>query len=122
MKKYLILITVLCFCFSLAAAEGEAGAETKKDQKPYWTSENLLYGPGITFLGLLNITPLGGCGLALYMGYAGFLVAPLIAPLFIVDGAIHTATFGLLHDSHTGEDYVSKPFRKILGEKFIFPL
>lgn len=106
MKKYLILITALCLCFSLVAAEGEAEAETKKDQKPYWTPVNLLYGPGITFIGLLGITPLGGCGVALHMGYAGFLVAPLIAPLFMVDGVLHTATFGLLYNNRTEEDYI----------------
>ena len=88
------------------AAEGEAEAEAKKDQKPYWTSKNLLYGPGLTFIGLLGITPLGGCGVALHMGYAGFLVAPLIAPLFMVDGVLHTATFGLLYNNRTEEDYI----------------
>jgi len=106
MKKVLTIVTIFCFCFSLAAAEGEAEAEAKKDQKPYWTPENLLYGPGLTFVGLLGITPLGGCGVALHMGYAGFLVAPLIAPLFIVDGVLHTTTFGLLYNNRTEEDYI----------------
>lgn len=106
MKKIIILTATLCLCLSLVAAEGEAETE-KKDQKPYWTPENLLYGPGITFIGLLGITPLGGCGAALHMGYAGFLVAPLIAPMILVDGLIHTATFGLLYNNRNDDDYIA---------------
>ena len=107
MKKLLIIATTICLCLSLFAAEGEAEAEAKKDQKPYWTSKNLLYGPGLTFIGLLGITPLGGCGAALHMGYAGFLVAPLIAPMILVDGLIHTATFGLLYNNRNDDDYIA---------------
>ena len=109
MKKIIILTALFCFCFSLVAAEEEAEAETeiKKDQKPYWTSKNLLSGPGMTFLGLLGTTPLGWCGVALHMGYAGFLVAPLIAPMILVDGLIHTATFGLLYNNRNDDDYIA---------------
>ncbi|MBO4553236.1 hypothetical protein J5754_02375 [bacterium] len=106
MKKLLIIATAFCLCLSLVAAEGEAGAETKKDQKPYWTSENLLYGPGMTFLGLFCINPLVWCCGATFVGCDAFWFFPLVAPMMMVDGVIHTATFGLLYNNRTGEDYI----------------
>ena len=45
MKKFLIVVSAFCLCLSLFAAEGEAGAEAKKEQKPYWTAVNLAWGP-----------------------------------------------------------------------------
>ena len=107
MKKLLIIATAICLCLSLMAAEGEAEAEAKKDQKPYWTAKNLAIGPFLLFGGALMCTPLGILAGGMYMGYHTFWATPLIAPLFMVDGAIHTATFGLLYDGRTGEDYIS---------------
>ena len=126
MKKVLTIATIFCFCLSLFAAEGEAKAEVKKDQKPYWTAENLAWGPFWLMGGVFYLTPfptlyfLSGADDA--AGAAKVLFwCPTAATFLLVDGAIHTATFGLLYNSRTGEDYVSWPFRKILGEKFIFP-
>ena len=125
MKKLLIIATAICLCLSLFAAEGEAGAEVKKDQKPYWTAENLAWGPFWLMGGVFCLTPfptlysLGRADDAAGAAKALFFW-PTAGTFSLVYGAIHTATFGLLHDSHTGEDYVSKPFRKILGEKYIF--
>ena len=106
MKKLLIIATAICLCLSLFAAEGEAEAEAKKDQKPYWTAENLALGPFLLFGGALFCTPLGIWAGGMYMGYHTFWATPLIAPLFMVDGAIHTATFGLLYNNRTEEDYI----------------
>ena len=107
MKKIIILTAALCFCFSLVAADAEAGVEASKDQKPYWSPINLAIGPFFLFGGALFCTPLGILAGGMYMGYHTFWATPLIAPLFMVDGAIHTATFGLLYDGLTGEDYIS---------------
>ncbi len=117
MKKLLIIATTICLCLSLFAAEGEAGAEAKKDQKPYWTAENLALGPFLLFGGALMCTPLGILAGGMYLGYHTFWAVPLFAPLMMVDGAIHTATFGLLYNSRTDEDYVSWPFRKLSEDK-----
>lgn len=126
MKKFLIVVSAFCLCLSLFAAEGEAEAEAKKDQKPYWTAENLAWGPFWLMGGVFYLTPfptlyfLSGADDA--AGAAKVLFwCPTAGTFLLVYGAIHTATFGLLYNSRTGEDYVSKPFRKILGEKFIFP-
>jgi len=109
------------------AADGEAEPEVEKEQKPYWTAENLAWGPFFLMGGVFYLTPFptlhslcraddaAGAAKALFW-------CPTFGTFLLVYGAIHTATFGLLHDSHTGEDYVSWPFRKILGEKYIFPL
>ncbi|MBQ7555404.1 hypothetical protein IJS98_03000 [bacterium] len=116
MKKFLIVVSAFCLCFSLVAANAEAGVEASKDQKPYWSPINLAIGPFFLFGGALFCTPLGILAGGMYMGYHTFWATPLIAPLFMVDGAIHTATFGLLYDGRTGEDYVSWPLRKLLGD------
>ena len=55
MKKLLIIVTAFCLCLSLAAAEGEAEAE--KNQKPYWTAENLAWGPFWLMGGVFYLTP-----------------------------------------------------------------
>ena len=126
MKKFFVLLTIFCFCLSLMAADGEAEPEVEKEQKPYWTAVNLAWGPFFLMGGVFYLTPfptlyfLGRADDAAGAAKALFL-CPTFGTFLLVYGAIHTATFGLLHDSHTGEDYVSKPFRKILGEKFIFP-
>jgi hypothetical protein len=125
MKRVIILAAIFCFCFSLAAAEGETEPGVEKKQKPYWTAENLAWGPFWLMGGVFCLTPfptlysLGRADDAAGAAKALFFW-PTAGTFSLVYGAIHTATFGLLHDSHTGEDYVSKPFRKILGEKYIF--
>ena len=126
MKKFLIVVSAFCLCLSLFAAEGEAEAEAKKEQKPYWTAVNLAWGPFFLMGGVFYLTPFPTlyflCRADDAAGAAKVLFwCPTAATFFVVDGAIHTATFGLLYDSRTNEDYVSWPFRKILGEKFIFP-
>jgi|GEM_PF-5696295 len=106
MKKVLTIVTIFCFCFSLMAAEGEAEPEIKKDQKPYWTAKNLLYGPGLTFIGLVGITPLGFCVCAMGASYHVFWAWPLVTSSLIFDGMTQTATFGLLYNNRTEEDYI----------------
>ena len=106
MKKFLIVVSAFCLCLSLFAAEGEAEAEAKKDQKPYWTSKNLLYGPGLTFIGLLGITPLGLYVCAAGASYHVFWAWPLVTSSLIFDGVTQTATFGLLYNNRTEEDYI----------------
>ena len=84
MKRHLILITIFCFCFSLAAAEGEE--EQNKKKQPSWTTKNLFYGPM-----MLVCSPIAFVPSLLFMGLAG----PLVVPVVAIDGAIHTATFGV---------------------------
>lgn len=91
MKKYLILITVFCFCFSLVAAEGETGQE--KEQRSSWTVENLFYGPM-----LLATSPLFVIPSVFHYG----LIGPLVIPLVAIDGAVHTATFGVFAHPEKG--------------------
>ena len=77
-------MTIFCFCFSLMAAEGEA--EKEKEKRPSWNVDNLLYGPK-----LLAFSPLLAIPFTLRYPLIGSLVVPFVA----IDGAIHTATFGV---------------------------
>lgn len=66
------------------AAEGEA--EKEKEKRPSWNVDNLLYGPK-----LLAFSPLLAIPFTLRYPLIGSLVVPFVA----IDGAIHTATFGV---------------------------
>ncbi|MBR6462832.1 hypothetical protein IKS73_06825 [bacterium] len=84
MKKYLTMVILFCFCFSLVAAEGKV--EQEKEKQSSWTTENLFYGPK-----LLVFSPL--LAIPFMLRYA--FIGPLVVPFVAIDGAIHTATFGL---------------------------
>lgn len=84
MKRVIILATIFCFCFSLMAAEGEA--EQEKEKRPSWTSENLFYGPK-----MLVFSPILAIPFMIHSGPIG----PLVVPVVAIEGAIHTATFGV---------------------------
>lgn len=84
MKKYLTMVILFCFCFSLVAADEES--EQEKEKQSSWATENLFYGPK-----LLVFSPL--LAIPFMLRYA--FIGPLVVPFVAIDGAIHTATFGL---------------------------
>jgi hypothetical protein len=78
MKKYLILITALCLCFSLVAAEGEAEAETKKRAKTVLDSNKfshwavLFVWRGIVLYAFGNMGRWNVYGLSYFLGNASY--------------------------------------------------
>ena len=122
MKKYLILITALCLCFSLVAAEGEAEQEKKKIKWPNWQPANLFYGPilmsNVFFVPITLLGPLFGKPKTLYH--------PLLTPFAVMDGALHTATFGLFfsHDDNGRHDFIGDlffvPIELCKGNGFVY--
>ena len=122
MKKVLTIVTIFCFCLSLMAAEGEAEQEKKKVKWPNWQPENLLYGPvlmsNVFFVPITLLGPLFGKPKTLYH--------PLLTPYAVVDGALHTATFGLFfsHDDNGRHDFIGDlffmPIELCKGNGFVF--
>ena len=120
MMKKLLIATAFCLCLSLVATEGES--EQEKEHWPNWEPTNLAIGPFNTAAGIMCFSPLyflyvigradtpGDVALAM-------LKLPVLGSLYLIDGVIHTATFGLLYScdkkTHEGHDYVLPP-----GETF----
>ena len=112
-RTFIILATIFCFCLSLFAAEGEAEQEKKKVKWPNWRPANLFYGPvlmsNVFFVPIAFIGPFVGAPQTLYY--------PLIVPFAVVDGALHTATFGLFF-SHEDDD----SRHDFIGDLFFVPI
>ena len=110
MKKYLTMVILFCFCFSLVAAEGKVEQEQEQKQEkikwPNWHPANLFIGP--VLLSNVFIVPISLLGP--FFGEPKTLYYPLVVPLAVVDGALHTATFGFFYsmDEHGRHDLIGQ--------------
>ena len=109
MNKFLIVVSAFCLCFSLVAAEGEA--EPEKRHWPNWKPKNLAIGPFMMTTGIVGsmILPLVFVKMSdsVGEGIKVMLWTPVWGMGYMIDGAVHTATFGLLYsyDEKTHEEY-----------------